>query len=154
MASDKYTLARLIDLASQMERKAYKFYDQLEKEHRSNKGFVDSLAGIKEDELLHLRVLTEIRSSLSDVRLASSVDEESVDKLEALLAFMDTVDVSSLKTADQIIDTIQRLEEVEFDIVMNFVKIDEINFAFTRDYLRNESIDHTNRIYRAQQHLD
>ncbi len=154
MNSTKNTLGTLIDLAIKMEQTAYEFYDNLEQHFLQNESFVGCLSGIKEDELLHLRVLTEIKASLNDVRLASLVKQESIDKVEHILDYMDTINVADLKTGDEVVEAIRTLENAEFDIVMEFVDADEINFEFTREYLKNESIDHTNRIYKAQQCLD
>lgn len=154
MKKSKHTLENLLDLAMEMEQQAYDFYAWLEKHFQKNDGFVECLCGIKEDERLHLRVLKEIKASLSDVRLQSPVDPEAVEKVQGILKYVQDLDPSTLRDSESIITAIQTLEAVEFDMVMQFVDMNEIHYEFTREYLRNESVDHTNRIYRAQHCLD
>lgn len=153
MQKSDLTLGKLIDRAAEMERMAYDFYAALEEQFKSNGEFVACLNGIKEDELLHLRVLTEIKRSLSDVRLLSPVTEEAMKRLVNVLDFLEKTDVTALKTTDEICDAITKLEEVEFDVVMGFVGLEEINFEFTKEYLRNESLEHGNKVFQAQQCL-
>lgn len=147
------TLDRLIDLASEMERISYDFYEALEKRFSNNSEFLLCLKGIKEDELLHLRVLNEIRESLPPVRLQAEVTVEIIDTIEKNREFMTNLDIASLQTTDQICDVIRQLESVEFDVVMEFVSLDEVDFEFTREYLRNESLEHGAKIFHAQQCL-
>ncbi|MDC0336210.1 hypothetical protein OAN24_04885 [Pseudodesulfovibrio sp.] len=150
----KMTLGKLIALAMEMEMQAYEFYGALEKRFCGNEQFCTCLSGVKEDELLHLRVLKEIKASLSEVRLLSPVTEESIESMEQALEFIKHLDVGNLTSTEEVCDAIGRLEAVEFDVVMNFVNADEIDFEFTREYLKNESIDHASRIYLAQQCLE
>lgn len=154
MTKQRPTLGLLIKLSMSMEKRAYDFYATLERNQAHNEDFIGCLKGIKEDEVMHLRVLDEIHQSLSDVRLNSIVSDDSIDRLEKGHRFLDELDMDDLKDTDDIIDAIRTLEDVEFDIVMNFVDITEVNFKFTRDFLQNETLDHANRIFRAQQCLD
>lgn len=154
MKNSDLTLGRLIELAMQMEKQAFVFYDTLEQNFSDNAEFVGCLTGIKEDELMHYRVLSEIRQSLSDVRLESEVSAESIKRLTDVLAFLDDLDMNALKDEDTAVEAIQTLEAVEFDVVMDFVDAEEIAFKFTREFLKNESLDHANRIFKAQQCID
>lgn len=151
MTKTKPTLGKLIELAIEMERKAYDFYKYLEIRFSDRTEFVECLCGIKEDELLHLRVLKEIKASLSDVRLLAPIPETTMAHMERVRSFLDDLDMDSLNTADQIFDAIQELETVEFDIVLDFVEISEIDFQFTKDYLKSQSVDHMKKVYKAQQ---
>lgn len=147
------TLGKLIDLAMEMERLSYGFYEDLAKKYENNSEFVRWISEIKADERLHLRVLTEIRQSLSDVRLGTSVSIDAMDRLQESVAYLKTLNVSNLKSTDEVCDAIQRLEAVEFDVVMGFVGIEEIDFEFTREFLANESVEHGKKIFQAQQCL-
>lgn len=154
MTKRRPTLRYLINLAMEMEKRAYAFYGGLEKNLADNALFVSCMRDIKEDELMHLRVLQEIRDSLSEVRLESTVPNETIEKLERAHEYLDGLDMDTLTDADDIIDAIRTLEDTEFGVVMSFVDITEINFEFTRDYLQNETVDHASRIFKAQQYLD
>lgn len=154
MTNQRTTLGRLIKLAMEMEQRAYAFYDTLEKQFAGVEGVKECMHGIKEDELLHLRVLREIESSLSEVRLLSPVTPSTVENMENTREFMDNLDIDSLDTPDKIYDAVQKLEAVEFDVVMSFVNADEINFEFTREYLKNETVDHAQRVSKALFCLD
>lgn len=147
------TLERLIDLAAEMEKISYDFYDALERRFSNNPEFLLCIKGVKEDELLHLRVLNEIRDSLSPVRLQAEVTVETVEKIEKNREFMKSLDIASLESVDQICEIIRQLESVEFDVVMEFVSLDEIDFEFTKEYLRNESLEHGAKIFHAQECL-
>ena len=154
MTNQRETLGRLIKLAMEMEKRAYTFYDTLEKDFGAVEGVVECMRGIKEDEKLHLRVLEEIRDSLSEVRLQSPVTPSTIENMEKAREFMDNLDMSTLDTADKVYDAVQQLEAVEFDVVMSFVDADEINFEFTREYLKNETVDHAKRVSHALFCLD
>lgn len=147
------SLGQLITLAMEVETKAYDFYDRLEKKFSDNEQFVSCVSHIKQDELLHFRILTEIQQSLSEHRLATPVPEETVAHVRKVLTFLDELDLEAMADIDAIIDAIRTLEEVEFDVVMVFVDAEEIDFQFTREYLKNESLDHSNRTFLAQQCL-
>ena len=147
------TLGQLIDLAMEVEQKAYDFYAGLEKKFKDNKQFVSCVRGIKEDELLHYRILTEIQEALPKHRLSMSIPEEKIVPVQKVVNFLDTVDLEGMSDVDDVIEAIRILEEVEFDVVMTFVDTEEIDFELTREYLKNESLDHNNRIYLAQQCL-
>lgn len=153
MSNNTFTLGNLIELAMQMEKNSYEFYEALATRFGSNKEFVDCLDEIKKDELLHYQILTEIKNSLSELRLQAPVTEESVNALKASLEFLAATDPADLKDEEMAVDAIRTLEDVEFDVVMAFVDTDEIDFEFTREYLKNESLGHANRIYKAQQCL-
>ena len=148
------TLGALIDLALEMEKKAYAFYDSLEKRFSDRAEFVVCVQEVKRDELLHQRVLKEIRDSLSEGRLSVPVDAEPAERLQAVLDFLKDVDVNAFKDAEDVSQAIQTLESVEFDVVLSFVNIDEIDYEFTREYLQNESVAHTDRVFRAQECFD
>ena len=154
MTNSERTLGELIDLAMQMEEQAWKFYDALETTFKDNSEFNQCMAGIKDDETMHLRVLSEIRQSLSPVRLQSVVGQEVIDTVQQVLTYMEGIDFAALTDVEDVIEAIRTLEQVEFDVVLSFVDINEITFDFTREYLKNESLDHSNRIYLAQQCLD
>lgn len=151
---NSHTLADLLDLALEMERRAYAFYQDLENRFADNQEFVSCLEGVKEDEKLHLRVLVEIRDSLPDYRLETPVSEESVGRIRKVLDFIDENSVEAMGSTEDIFDAIGVLEEVEFDVVMEFVGIDEIDFEFSREFLQHESLAHSTRIMRARQCLE
>lgn len=153
MHNAKTTLGQLIDRAMEMERLAYDFYEALEKKYENNTDFVRCLSEIKEDERQHLRVLNEIRQSLSEVRLETKVTIDAMHRLTDVVAFLKHLDVAELETTDDVCDAIRKLEAVEFDVVMGFVGLEEIDFEFTREYLANETVEHGQKIFRAQQCL-
>ena len=145
------SLEHLIDLAMEMEKKAFAFYDGLSRRHQDRPEFIACLDDVKKDELLHQRVLKEIRASMSKARLAAPVDAEPIERLQSVIDFLDEVNVEDLRDADDVSQAINTLESVEFDVVLGFVDIEEIDYAFTRDFLQNESVAHTDRIFRAQE---
>lgn len=154
MENSDLTLGRLIELAMEMEKQAFLFYEALEGNFRDKKDFVGCLSGIKEDELMHHRVLVDIKRSLSDTRLASPVTQVSIKRVVDVLQFLEDLNYPELDDEEKAVAAIQTLEAVEFDVVMDFVDADEIDFEFTREFLKNESLDHGNRIFKAQQCLD
>lgn len=153
MSGNSCTLGQLIDLAMEVEQKAYDFYAGLEEKFKNNEQFVSCVCGIKEDELLHYRILTEIQEALPEHRLTMPIPKEKVVPVQRVIKFLDTVDLDGMSDVDEVIDAIRTLEEVEFDVVMVFVDTEEIDFELTREYLKNESLDHNSRIYLAQQCL-
>jgi len=153
MLNSQMTLGQLIEKAMKMETLAYEFYDRLETHFGKNEAFVQCLSGIKEDEVLHLRVLTEIRDSLSEIRLEAPVTSEAVHGIEKAIETMESLELSPSTDVDTVIDSMRIVEDVEFDVVMAFVDADEICFEFTRDYLKNESLDHARKVFLAQQSL-
>lgn len=154
MQTQQLTLGRFIDLAIQMEKQAYDFYKGLEEMYKDNTDLAECFVGIKEDESKHVRILLKIKESLSDIRLLGSVPESAVQRIQNVLEYQEKTDFAALNDADAILDAMRGMEDLEFDVVMEFVDADEIDFELTSEYLKNETIDHANRIFRAQQCLD
>ncbi|MGE4195456.1 MAG: hypothetical protein AB7E51_18890 [Pseudodesulfovibrio sp.] len=75
-------------------------------------------------------------------------------KLEETLAYVRSKGDKAFESGDDICTAIERMEALEFDVVLSFVSVSEIQFEFTRNYLRNQSVEHTNKIYRLQRCFD
>jgi len=146
-----YTLDLLLKLSLELENLAYDFYGELEARFTHKPELAKTLAAIKADEKMHIRVVEEIRKSLTPVRLKMMVPAEPIQQLETALEFIRSTNVNDLKSSDDICDAIERLEAVEFDVALAFVDISEINYDFTKQYLKNQTVEHTNKIYHAQQ---
>jgi rubrerythrin len=148
------TLGALLGLLAQLEQAAYDFYRQLRDNHRADRELSDILADIMADEVHHARAVQEITDSLPAYRLESPVPGNIIRQLEETLAYVRSKGDKAFESGDDICTAIERMEALEFDVVLSFVSVSEIQFEFTRNYLRNQSVEHTNKIYRLQRCFD
>ncbi|WP_316898758.1 hypothetical protein [Pseudodesulfovibrio indicus] len=153
MAADN-TLGTLLGLLAQLEQTAYDFYRRLRDSHRSDRELSDILADIMADEVHHARAVQEITDSLPAYRLESPVPADLIRQLEETLTYVHSRGDKAFESGDDICTAIERMEALEFDLVLSFVGVSEIQFEFTRNYLQNQSVEHTNKIYRLQQCFD
>lgn len=146
-------LGSLLTRCLRMEELAFDFYGYLIERFSDQAELVTQLKRIRADEADHVRAVKEVLASLTPVRLESHVDEEVYEDLSSTVDYMERVMSDGLDTVDDVYEAITVLEHIEFDVVMKYVDYQEIRFEFTRNYLRNQSVEHTNRIYRALRHL-
>lgn len=152
--AERYTLGTLLGLLSQLEQTAYDFYRTLRDTNRFDRETSETLAEIMADEADHARAVREITASLPGYRLESPVPGDLIRQLEETLAHVRDKGHKVFESSDDICFAIERMEALEFDLVLSFVSISEIQFEFTRNYLQNQSVEHTNKIYRLQQCFD
>ena len=152
--AEPHTLGRLLELLAQLEGTAYDFYATLRRRYRDNRELYGTLADIMADEVDHTRVVREITESLPGVRLQSPVPADLIWQIADTLDFVHGGGEALFESPEAVCQAIERVEALEFDVVLSFVSLSEINFEFTRNYLQNQSVDHTNKIYRLISCLD
>jgi len=151
--ADTNTLGRLLVLLSRLETAAYDFYDEFREYHDGDPERGALVADILADEAAHARVVREITASLARVRLDAPVPAALLRDLEDILEMITERDEDLFASADNTCMVIERMESLEFDVVLSFVNVSEIRYEFTRDYLANQSVDHTNKVYQLLRSL-
>ena len=149
-----HTLGHLLELLEELERLAFEFYRELRLRHLDNHELAVVLSDIMADELHHARVVREIADSLSQGRKQAPVPEETIRGVAETLAYIRTRNATLFDSTDDVCEAIEKIETFEFGVVLSFVDISEIKYEFTRVYLQDQSVDHTNKIYRLQQCFD
>jgi rubrerythrin len=147
------TLGTLLDLVARLEDTAYDFYAKLRERCPDNPETVELLSDIMEDELLHARVIQDIARSLPDFRRATPVPSDVILQLEQTLGSVLGREDELFACTDATCSAIERIEAMEFDVVLSLVNVPEIEYDFTCRYVRNQAVDHTNKVYRLLRSL-
>ncbi|WP_319582320.1 hypothetical protein [uncultured Pseudodesulfovibrio sp.] len=152
--SKSNTLGTLLDLIAQLEDTAYDFYGRLRQRHADNPEAMKLLSAIMDDELLHARVVHDIIGSMSEFSRQSPVSPDLINQLEETLKGLRSGDEDMFTCSDDTCDAIEKIEALEFDVVLSLINVPEVNFNFSTSYARNQAVDHTNKVYRLLRALD
>jgi rubrerythrin len=151
--SETHTLGRLLDLVAQLEDTAYDFYAKLRERCPDKPEAAELLSDIMDDELLHARVVRDITCSLPDFRRATPVPSDVILRLEQTLGAVLGLDDKLFACSDATCSAIERIESMEFDVVLSLINVPELEYDLTGKYVRNQAVDHTNRVYRLLRSL-
>jgi rubrerythrin len=147
------TLGTLLDLVAQLEDTAYGFYGELRERCPDNPEAAEILASIMEDELGHARMVRDIVGSLPEFSRRAPVPSDLVRRLEQTLEGVRDRDDELFASTDAICAAIERIEALEFDVVLSFVSIPEVEYDLAGGYVQDQSVDHTNKVYRLLRSL-
>jgi rubrerythrin len=147
------TLGALLGLVAQLEDTAYAFYGKLRKRHPDDPELSEVLSSIMEDELLHARVVRDIAGSLPEFSRRAPVPPDLVRRLERTLECLHGREDELFACTDATCAAIEKMEALEFDVVLSFVSIPEVEYDFAGGYVQNQSVDHTNKVYRLLRSL-
>ncbi|WP_338669213.1 hypothetical protein [Pseudodesulfovibrio methanolicus] len=147
------TLGTLLDLVAQLEDAAYGFYAKLRERCPDNPEVAELLVAIMEDELLHARVIQDITESLPAFQRRTSVPPDLIERLEQTLDSLRGRDEELFESTDATCSAIEKMESLEFDVVLSFINIPEFEYDSAAGYVRNQAVDHTNKVYRLLRSL-
>lgn len=149
-----YTLENLLVVSLELEKRAYAFYDSLVERYADNEELVETLQVIRRDEKEHISIVEAITAALSPGLLSRQVPPEEYQTLARVVEYMRDLNLDSLETSDDVCEAIRTLERIEFDTALSFLDIEDIKLNYTSEYIRNQSVAHTNLIYKALQLFD
>jgi rubrerythrin len=142
------TLGTLLDLVAQLEDTAFGFYRKLRNRCRDNPEVSEILSSIMEDERAHARMVRDIADSLPEYSRQAPVSSDLVQRLERTLERLRGRDEELFASTDATCAAIEGLEALEFDVVLSFVSIPEVEYDFADGYVQDQAVDHTNKVYR------
>ena len=148
------TLETLLGLVAKLEDAAYGFYAKLRERCLDDPEAAELLSAIIDDELIHARVVQDIASSLSASGRQAPVPPDLINQLEQTLKCIRGRDEDLFASVDATCEIIEKIEAMEFDVVLSLVNIPEVGFDFSASYARNQAVDHTNKVYRLLRSLD
>jgi rubrerythrin len=146
-------LGTLLDLVAQLEDAAYGFYAKLRERCPDNPEAAELLAAIMEDELLHARVIQDLTQALPSFHREASVPPDLIERLEQTLECLRARDEELFESTDATCSAIEKMESLEFDVVLSFVNVPEFEYDSAASYVRNQAVDHTNKVYRLLRSL-
>ena len=148
------TLGTLLELMAKLEDTAYAFYAKLRERCPDNPERAELLSAIMDDELLHARVVQDIVGSLPAFRRDTLVSPDLINQLEQTLQCVRGRDGELFASAEATCAAIEKIEALEFDVVLSLINVPEVEFDFSASYARNQAVDHTNKVYRLLRSLD
>jgi rubrerythrin len=152
--SESNTLGALLDLVAQLEDTAYGFYAKLRDRFQDRPEAAELLSAIMEDELHHARSVRAIADSLPEFKRRAAVSPDIIAQLEGTIRSIRDHTEDIFASEESIFEAIDRIESLEFDVVLSMVNVPEVEFKFSPGYASNQAEDHTNRIYRLLRSLD
>ncbi|OIQ50353.1 hypothetical protein BerOc1_02284 [Pseudodesulfovibrio hydrargyri] len=151
--SEPNTLGALLDLVARLEDAALGFYAELRERCPDSPEAAELLSAIMDDERLHARTVRDISASLPEFSRQTAVPSDIIERMEQTLEFVQSRDEELFASPDATCAAIERIESMEFDVVLSLVNVPEVEFDFTGQYVRNQAVDHTNKVYRLLRSL-
>jgi uncharacterized Zn finger protein len=131
------TLGEFFQDAINIEKIAAGIYQDLAEAFAHKKDISFFWRGLREDELMHAKMLEKSRLTLDEKDLESLVDQSMLSKIQEVNKFLKENPLNQIQDLEDAYDLAHELEFSEVNVIFKFLTFDQVPWIYQEDLIEN-----------------
>ncbi|MBN2245670.1 MAG: hypothetical protein JW755_07475 [Candidatus Aminicenantes bacterium] len=137
MSLNQMTLGDFFLAAMEVEKKASEIYQSLSEAFIQKQDISLFWSGLREDELMHLKMLKKSREALSEKDLELLVDKSMISKIQEVDEFLKENPTEHVQDLNDAFELAHELEFSEVNVIFKFLTIDLVPWIYQEKLIEN-----------------